>query len=399
MTQPDAQTPAPDGQTPPAEETPKPSPFEARLAELRKPAETPPADPPADPAAPPAEAPPADPAAPAVPEAGAPSGAPEAGAEASPGAKPAEAPGGAALVAKLPGARPGDPDLEIAIDDELKAMLEKKGINPQEFVDLSRQATNGLMRKKDYEAAREEIATDRAELEAVEDALKSDPAGWMVERIPDARRAETARELLLSLSDESWDGLMEEVATWDKDRGARATEATKKENERLKAKDQGRSRQDESAAVAETRKQIAEAIAGQIPDGMDDAEADEMFDYTVYKLNQHRVAKKLKHIDPAQIPQLMADFRVFERFNVTPASAGAAPPAKPAASPPPARPSGPTGKGKEPPPTREQVQKRVETRRAAAATAPAGAGAGVTGAAPPKGQTFKERAAWLRGLK
>lgn len=390
------ETPTPDPQAPPAEETPKPSPFAARLAELRKPeAEKPPADPAEAPAGDPAT----DPAAAAVPEAGEASAGTEEGAEASPGAKPAEAPGGAALVAKLPGQRPGDPDFEITIDDELKAVLEKKGINPQQFVDLSRQATNGLMRKKDYEAAREEIAADRAELEGVEEALKSDPAGWMVERIPDARRAETARELLLSLSDESWDGLMEEVAVWDKDRPARATEATRKENERLKARDQGRDRQDENAAVVQLRKKIGEAIASQIPEGMDDAEADEMFDYTVYKLNQHRTSKKLKRIDPAEIPQLMADLRVFERFDVTPASAGAAPPVKPAASPPPARPNGTAGKGKEPPPTREQVQERVERRRAAAATAPAGAGAGVGGSAPPKGQTFNERIAWLKGRK
>lgn len=394
--------PESDTQTPAAEptpETPKPTPFEARLAELRKP-ETPT---PSDTDTPAAEVP-ADSAAESVPEAGAPSGELEPAeggeSEVSPGAAPAEHPGGAtALVAKLPGQRAGDPELEIPIDDELREVLTRKGIDPEQFAERTRQATNGVMRRRDYEAAREEIAADRAELQSVEDALRSDPAGWMVGHIPEPLRQATAREILLSLSPEGWEAVMDDVAGWDKDPGARATAATARENARLKAKDATRSQQDERTTDQKQAAAIGEAIGGLIPEDLDDARADRLFDYAVDRLRKHVAQNKLKRLDPGEVPQLLADLKVFEDFGVTPASAGAAPLAKPATSPAAARPSGPAGKGKEPSPTREQVQKRVETRRAAAATAPAGAGAGIAGSAPPKGQTFEQRLAWLRGRK
>lgn len=379
-------------QTPPAEaEAPKPTPFEARLAELRTPA-TPPADPAAPPAEAPAGDPPADPAAEVVPEAGAPSETTET--EKKPDAAPVELPGGATIVAKLPGQRPGDPDFEFTIDDELAEVLTRKGVDPKQLEQLTRQATNGFMRKQRVEAAREEIAADRAELDTVESALRTDPAGWMVERVPEPVRQETARKLLLSLSPEGWEAVMADVATWDKDAIARTAAATAEENRRLKADRARRTERDEDTQDTRTAKAIGSEITKLIPEDLDEGRADRLFDYAIERLRKHIVTNKLKRLDPAEVPQLMADLKVFEDFGVSPATAGEAPPAKPAATPPVKN-----GAGKEPP-TREQVQKRVETRRAAAATAPAGAGAGVAAsAAPPKGQTFEQRIAWLKGRK
>lgn len=356
-----------------APEAPKLSPFAQRIADLRE-------EKLAD-AAPPAPAPEA--AAEVVPEAGEPSGK----VEESSAAPPAEEPGEAvAIVAKLPGRRPDDPDFDLPLD---KAALEALGITPEEALDRVAQLRNMGMRRAELVTQLEAVNADRAELDSFEEALRTDPGGFLSERVPEPVQEAVAEKLLKRLSPEAWDRLMEKCAAWDKAPEKRSTEHVREENERLRAeqkrRDEVATRRAESAEV----KSIGTAIADLIPDDMGQAKGDRFFDYAIQQLQRHIEKHGIKTLDPTEVPQILADLGVLQDFGLSVAEKPTTvPPAKTA---PPKGAAAPARTQ-----TGEDLKKRVETRKAAA-TAPAGAGSGTSGRPPlPKGHTWDQKKAWLK---
>lgn len=353
---------------------PEPSRFEQKIAELRGTLDAPAADPAA--------------AVEGVPEAGDAAeivDGPEA-------AAPAETtPGGdEAIVAKLPGRRPDDPEFELPLD---KAALEAAGIDPQEAVERLNQLKNEGMRRQQYVEAMEGVSADRAELDGIEQAMRTDPAGFLTQKVNPAVQEAVAETLLRHLPEEAWDRLMEKCAAWDSNRVQRRTEATEATNKRLQAQldqqNETRQRQAEAGEV----KNIGTAIADLIPEGMEQAKGDRFFDYAVLQLQKYISDNNINRLDAAKVPQILADLGVLQDFglDVEPTPGAKPAPAKSA----PVKTAAVPARAKAPVQTGETVRKRVETRKAAA-TAPAGAGSGTTGTPLPKGQKFEERLKSLR---
>jgi hypothetical protein len=78
----------------------------------------------------------------------------------------------------------GEEDIELEVEDpEVAERLSR----------LQKQA----MRRKDYERRREAIETRAAELDAIELEIDQDPVGFIIGKLPDGRRLEVARALLI----------------------------------------------------------------------------------------------------------------------------------------------------------------------------------------------------------
>jgi len=178
-------------------------------------------------------------------------------AEAAPeGEEAAEATG---LVVKLPGRRPGDPELEIELSD-------------QETADRLRQMSNGYMRGEEVRQAQEAILQDRQEREQFKDMVRTDPIGFMVENLDPDIQAETALYLLTQPA--IWQKVLPDLKVILTNPSALRVAQSDLKARRFEIKEQLIERNEARAQVRETTRVMTEQVRALIPADLPAHEAD-----------------------------------------------------------------------------------------------------------------------------
>lgn len=317
----------------------------------------------------------------------------EAGADEQAGAGDAD---DGAPVLRLPGRQPDDPDFEVRVTPELRQALEAQGVDPQKFLERANQLRNEGMRRRQFEEAMLEIEADRQELAYIDRELKERPAEFLTERISPQLLPAVARAVLLRLPDAQFQEILATVVEWESDPSARRNAAAEA---RLQSVERRERMQSESAAARERQayiRDIASQITALVPEDMPDDQANEFFDFAVYKLDQWaRSQPRGTRLDPAQVPALLEQLGALRPFGLSTNDQAARASARET-----------TSDARRPRlvddpelverarKTGQDLKRRMERKRLAVTT-PAGAGAPAATLAPPKGQSFEERMSWL----
>jgi hypothetical protein len=163
------------------------------------------------------------------------------------------------LVVKLPGRRPGDPELEIEVSD-------------QESADRLRQMSNGYMRGEEVRQAQEAILQDRQEREQFKDMVRTDPIGFMVENLDPDIQAETA--LYLLTQPDIWQKVLPDLKVILTNPSALRVAQSDLKARRFEIKEQLIERNEARAQVRETTRVMTEQVRALIPADLPAHEAD-----------------------------------------------------------------------------------------------------------------------------
>lgn len=301
---------------------------------------------------------------------------------------------GDVVVARLPGREANDPDVEIEIPKELE----------QDFNRLR----NGYMRGEQVrreravlDEERVELRADKEELELIDRELTDDAAAFVLERV---KSPEIRREILLNLlaDDTTWGDaqLQEQLREWEEDEQKRHLFRASTENERLK---QSRVREQ----AAEVRKGANEGVlettrvlSAMVPADWDPATEREFHALALDRIAYAAGQRGTTHFTASEIVEIMGE-KILRAYGIDPVAArdAAAPRTPPSAERRQVRrPAAKTGvvTEEEARAAGEKLKKESARRKAAAAYAPAGAGAPPATVELPKGQTVKERIAFVR---
>lgn len=299
------------------------------------------------------------------------------------------------LVVKVPGRKEGEEDIELPLD---RAKLKELGITPKEARDRMGQLRNGYARKAEIESERAEIAEGRRELDEIVTEMKERPTDFFLDHVDASQYAPLVNALIARMSDADFAKVVQKVALYDADGSRRRTDGSDsrdRQHERKSERERNQSAEQKRDAYV---KAVTTQINNVIPEDWPDDKSDEFFEYATFKLQQHAAKERqrgnTKGIAPEEIPALLSSLGVLKHFDLDEPEA-ASPPRKPASTPssrnaPPAR----KPAGSKPRDTAADLQERRDTRRNASTT-PGGAGAAAA-SGPPKGQTFKERIAFIR---
>lgn len=317
----------------------------------------------------------------AEPEGGAPAAEPTADA----GDVPAEP-----VKVSLPGRRPGDPDMEITVDD------------PEVAEALQRQR-NGYMRGEEVKVERDALAKERAEQEEFADLVASDPVAFLTQHVPVDIRAETALSLLTD--PKVWDLIRDDLPALLESEEKLELARAKLEVRRRDNRDMLRDRSVARTAARQEARTISEALESVIPEGLNEAQGerfvkDALRDLAAY---QKRTGAGIQTRD---LPLLLADR--FEALGVDPTQVAVAL-ARRAAGEQVTRPAGSAPRpaprlakapvpGQAPQVTGKSLVAAQARKVAAAAVPPPGAATPSAAAGPqiPKGANVKEALAAMR---
>lgn len=214
----------------------------------------------------------------------------------------------------LPARHADDEDIRVPIDPQI---LEELGMDAEEVTQRFAQLRNGYARRQEAEAIVAEVEEDRAELDAIQVELESDPAGFIMGAVSPKLRPQIAEELILQLDDEAFARIAQKVQSWSRKPDARVTEATKTENARLKQEKTSRTAARTQAAVKAQVRDIGKAIRSLIPDTMKETTSARFIQIAATELQKHVKENKIDTLDPSEVPGLLADFGVLEDFNVS----------------------------------------------------------------------------------
>lgn len=281
------------------------------------------------------------------------------------------------LFMELPNRQPdGDPHRVPVTQDALEAA----GLTPAEARERLNQLHNGYGRRK---ALRDERRAFEEERNAFFEELDADPAGFLANEIDGEIRKDVVKALLRELDDEAYTEVLQ-TADELSDSDARKRARDEAELERRRKADEREEKRSEGKDPEVQA--IQDAILELVPEDMDDLDAHDFVTMAGRRLKTHAVRHKLKELDPAEIPDLLADLGVLDAFDLAggagEGSNGAGKPARSSA------PKGTEAKGKKAPDTRSRLKRRQDSSR----TTPAGAGgAAAQGFQPVKGETYLER--------
>lgn len=315
----------------------------------------------------------------------------ESAAEPEPDAEPGKEDDDEPLVARLPGREAKDPEVEIALDKETQAFLEKKGIDARQLVERANQATNGYARRQALETERAEIEANRAELEFIEGELSERPVEFMVDRIDVKQYPQVAEAILTRMGDEEFNALLEKVAAWEGDPSERKVAAAKAREEAATRKVTQREETDKARAKTEYLNAVQTQIISLVPEDMPDDEQKEFWDLAATKLKAY-VQRTGKRLDPEDVPRILDETGALAPYGLS------LPEKKPGAGRTLSRPapkSPAKGDIAARAKARGQELKERRERRQNAVTVPAGAGTEAANTRPPKGQTFEQRISWI----
>lgn len=302
------------------------------------------------------------------------------------------------LTLAFPGREDGDEDFELPLDREA---LKKAGIKEKVLLERFAQLKRGYRRGQVVAKERREIDTERSAMAQVLNELDNHPIEFMTDRVDGKHHVGIVESLLARMDDDTFEKVRAKVEEWGGDASARRIA-------RADAKEAAADRRDRR--VAEERKaatrqrylnEMREAVESLIPEDMKEDEVAEFLDFVGFKLQQWSKSQEPgTRLNPADVPKLLKRLGVLEMYGLKLPKPGAKPRTRSARA------------GDDTPSARRgrrrdgdleeraaragrEFRSRRDRRRAAAAT-PAGAGAGAAaGSRPPKGQTWKDRLAWL----
>lgn len=298
------------------------------------------------------------------------------------------------LVVSVPGREPDDPDVELPLDAEA---LEELGISAQEARERVQQLRNGYMRREELHRHMEQVQTDRAELEFIEQQLAEAPEDFILGHVSPDIQQRVVERVLATMDDDQFRSLVEKVAGWERDPVSRRDEAVRLREERLERREQLRRDYQRKAASTERAVEIGQRIDQIVPESWPDDKRRRFFRFSVAALEDHIRQNQIEDLDPADVPQVLGRIGILDDFGLADRGASETGSADGSS----ASSAGSDGSAGEAEIERakragEEVRERVKRRKDAAATAPAGAGSSVLGGAkPPKGQSFEERMNWL----
>jgi hypothetical protein len=269
----------------------------------------------------------------------------------------------------------GESDIELDVTDLPPEVIER----------LERNEKQG-MRRATFDAEMRKVRADRANLDAVETEISVDPEGFVLTRVPPARRLAIGQALLL----EQFDELAPMIEVLWNDPRARF--------EKLDAiRSEVANRRGEVASNVQASRQAAEiraAVSELIPDTASEADSEEFFATSIALLQQR--AMQNQSLTSTDVPKLLdAHRRRFFGASVAPA----APPSRPrlAVKTTPSKPAAPAASAPTTVLSAEEVARRAKARQAALATAPRGAGVGaVQRDVGPANETIEQRSRRLR---
>lgn len=303
---------------------------------------------------------------------------------------------GAPTSLHFPGRRTDDDDYEVQLTPEIRDALEAQGVEVDDFVERAGQLRNEGLRRQEYEDAMFEVQGHVQELDNIESQLRDRPADFLADRVRPELHAEVAKKLLLRLPDETFGEIFNEVLDWDRDPSTRRLAAADEREASVNRRDEAAQSRTQRTEQQNAGRELARTIAGLVPETMEDAKADEFFDFATYKLEQWvRKQPKGSRIDPEQVPALLAELGALTPYGLSPD--GEAHPTEhqdaPSESARRTRPADPelADRARQ---TGKDLKARHD-RRKDAAVAPAGAGSSHASVRPPKGQTFAERLKWV----
>ncbi len=233
---------------------------------------------------------------------------------------------GEPYVLKLPGRGPDDPDTDLELDgltrDQQEAIARlRKGY-------LRREHLNSELAEVNRD--RQEIATDRAELDEIEQGLATDPASWILGRVKDrAVVTDIALDHLVSLlEDDSKEGraayqeFVDQLAELEEN-------PTKRENRILKRKQAAPAKQEKPAAAATDEGPI-DGIVSQdpevtkvlthlravVPQGASPARARAYMELALAAVHEHMIEEGIEDAITAEdLDAITADVRRTFRFG------------------------------------------------------------------------------------
>lgn len=300
------------------------------------------------------------------------------------------------LLFRVPARKPGDPDVELPLD---RAKLKEMGITIKEARDRIGQLVNGFGRKQEVERDRAQIEQARGELTEIRTSMRERPVEFMVDNVAPKFYAPVVDELIARLSDEDFGKLVQRVARYDADPSKRRLDGADAKEKTLDRREHQRTATEQNRQRSEYMTQVQDQITGLVPEEWTDEQANEFYEMATFKLTQWaKNQPEGTRLEPAEVPKLLSKLGALKYFDLelpddehrSSSGNGKTPPASSTGT----RPKGPPPKGSKD--TGKDLRDRHD-RRANAVTSGSGAGtAAAAGDGPPKGQTAKERFAWLR---
>lgn len=302
-------------------------------------------------------------------EDGVPAGEPVGAGEAEDDEGEGEGEDGGLVTLEFPGRMEGDAPFAVPID---RAWLEEQGLSIQDVVERHRQLVNGYGRRTAIRAERDQLEQERQQFHQEIEKVRQNPARFVAQEVPADQRAQVVEAILLGLDDAAYRQVATKVDRWARDSRARQAERERAELEDLRGQHQHQEQDAKAEAIATNAREVATAVTALIPEDMDDNRARLFFNAAVAELVRHGRTNNLEILDPATVPQLLAQVGVLEVYglgaNGSSSSAGSphSNGTPPAASAPAGR--TPSGQG--------DARDRM-TRRKNAVAAPAGASSSV----------------------
>lgn len=299
------------------------------------------------------------------------------------------------FLVKVPGRKAGEEDVEIPID---RAKMKELGLSAKDVRDRMGQLRNSYKRTAEIESSRAEIAEGRAELDEIVTEMKERPTEFFLDNVTPEHYTPLVTALIARMSDADFKKVVQRVAEYDADGSRRRTDGSDSRDKQHERKSEREQKQTAEQKRNEYVRSVTTEINNVIPEDWPDDKAEELFEFATFKLQQHaakeRARGNTKGIAPAEIPALLKSLGVLSHFDLEEPEAGS-PPRKPTSSPS-SRNAAPPKKAApgKPKDTATDLSERRETRRNGTTT-PGGAGAAAQGG-PPKGQTFKDRIAFIR---
>ncbi len=218
-----------------------------------------------------------------------------------------------------------------------------------------------------------------AKVQYIEDRLKVDPSGFLLETVAD----EVQKEVLLDmmLDDDLFEFVTEKIEQWADGSSHRKIDAAERKAERTtRTVEAERAFQVEKQNRADAQA-IVVAVQELVPDDYPLEDANEFYNESLVVLKSH--IEKNGRIAPEDVAEVLE--RKLKRYGITPAQANGKKAAR-----------GPSGRAK----SAEETGKQLVARRAkkkAAASAPVGAGTAGAVAGPPKGMSLEDAFKWADG--
>lgn len=247
---------------------------------------------------------------------------------------------------------------------------------------VQRRLDEGEMLRSQADSVREavfETEEREAKVQYIEDRMKVDPSGFLLEQVTDPVKQEILLDLMLD--DESFKFVTEKIEEWGDSRGQRRVDAAERKADRTARSAEAEKELREDTENRERARAIGEALQGLIPDDFPLEEADEFYVEALVVLKQ-QIKARGRAFKPEDVEAALE--KKLKRYGIAPAQTNG---------------KGADRKLADRAKSAEETGKRFVARRKkkqAAASAPGGVGVAPAAVGPPKGATLEEASKWAR---